>query len=164
MPFIAVFACGLLCFQACGLKTDSQIDSKAVNQEIKDRKLKRVPDAQIVQAAFEHGQEAAAFFIEQQVVTDSMCGNLPLAGLDSLLGVLVVSADVACAQSGSWGLKEKQVWEAYQNSHAAGQALEGNIQKLEGDSLMYAMPLAGAKGLSLLRVFISKKETIRSFQ
>ncbi|MCS6833437.1 MAG: hypothetical protein NZ521_07665, partial [Flammeovirgaceae bacterium] len=68
----------------------------------------------------------------------------------------------ACQASPEASQKEKQVWESYFFSLRENIALAENIQKLEGDEILYTHPLVLPNSqLIVLRIVLSKKEVIR---
>jgi len=168
-------ACWLMCTllvvaTSCKVETDSNMDVEKVKQEIKDRKIRKITDAELLVEASDRGKTVVALFLEQQPLSQNACGTdnwLPKEAEEGELGELLERVVVYCKAAPGFGQKERQIWEAYQYNTENGLELQPNIQKLaDGEQLLYTHPFsyqntAGGNSLGVLAVYFSKKDVIR---
>lgn len=155
----------LLIASSCGLKTSDKIDSEVVNKEIKARKIKRLKEGEIIEAAFNHGKRISQY-LDDKISGD--CGAINKTEISQADTSLLLNMDVACNLPSRPNKKEKMVWDAYKYNLEQGIALEDNIQKLGGDEILFSHPLiledsASENKLMVLRLVLSKREVIRRF-
>jgi hypothetical protein len=158
-----------LCLLACSpLKTDEKINAKEVNQEIKDRKIKRVVDDEVVTFAYEKGTDIAGRV--QQLLKETPCTTENLS--TQLKQDVLLAAYVRCEGNTTfYHEKEQEIWEAYQQAWGAGNEPGSSIQRLgeKGNykELLYAVPFYynkdGKVKNAMLSLILSKKELIRIY-
>ena len=150
-----------LILAACGDRNTSVIDRQVLN-EMEQREPKRVMPNQLVEEAYRQGAELANRLLTASLDSRSANDSLPLASLlaqqtyDTLsarVGWIDVSSD-----STRFSAYEQQLWDAYRYSAAQGDPLADNVQRLEGDSLLYTQPLVLAD--SLARRFPASADTV----
>ncbi len=123
---------------------------------MENSEIKKVTDAQITEAAFQHGRQIAAI-IEKK---DRTLSNKLF--IDSVSQVF--SVEIVALQSSNNELRtvEKQLLEAYQTNEQASD----NIQKMGTDSLLYTKPLSreqpdgSTKFTKALGIRMTKKQVI----
>jgi len=104
----------LLIATSCGLKTSDEIDSEAVNKEIKSRKIKRLKEGEIMESAFNQGKRIIEKLDTQLGNQASDCEKEVSSLLAEKDKSLVLNARITCTLATDAGEKETMVWEAYQ--------------------------------------------------
>ncbi|MCE7994937.1 MAG: hypothetical protein HEP71_23370 [Roseivirga sp.] len=143
----------LLILLAC---SDGKVDTSKVQAEMKAREVKVIPEAKILERAFELG--------------DSLLSTLdPSIGLSKTSGVFhhwdIEDIGIDCSiyflkTFYNMEEKEKQVFDAYRYSAKNKQKAEPNIQRLPGEIMVYNAPfmeedqLKGMWSIKLPRKYI----------
>ncbi len=159
----------LVLLVGCNLKTSDKINSEAVNREIEAREIKRVKEAEVVESAYQHGKRMAAYLNDSLSFTSGDCGTSLAELLPSYDTALLISAELLCNIPDNATAKERMVWEAYQHNFTQNAAMDDNIQKLGGDSLVYSYPLlftadsTSATQWAVIQLLLSKREVIRRY-
>jgi len=116
---------------ACSVK-QADMDVEKVKEEINSRKIKRLTDAQIVQAAYDSGKAIVAN-IDLKAVECNKQLNINHA--------LVEACSIVCDSTLLSNTKELQIWEAYTYNHKNGLPMNDNIQKSTDSNLLYTYPI-----------------------
>ena len=119
---------------ACSVK-QADMDVEKVKEEINSRKIRRVTDAEIVQAAYDSGKT-----IIEKVDLDQTSCNESI----NLENELVLSCSLVCDDAVLEDEKEKQIWSAYQYNFENGLEMADNIQKSGDAVLLYTLPITVA--------------------
>ncbi len=149
-------------FLACG-QIDTQRQSDTLKKEMKAKKLKRLTDGQIQTAAFEEGK-SIALRLEGILLNlaDTNSFDCEEAKNIQFQNEVLVSFKLFCQPSSDMNEKEKQIWEAYQNSLSQKLPLSDNLQKLGETAFLYSAPLyIKNQYQGLWSIVLSKKEIVR---
>jgi len=155
---ISILAILVFLGTACSVK-QADMDVEKVKEEINSRKIRRVTDAQIVQAAYDSGKA----IIERVDISQATCNESLNIDND-----LVVSCMLVCDSTFLEATKEQQVWSAYKYNFENGLEMNDNIQKSADSLLLYTLPVteldtAQVQNIKLPRVLflrLSKKDLI----
>ena len=116
---------------ACLPERDTERDWDAVRDEIKNRKIRRLTDAEIQVGAYKLAQS-----LEQAAPAQWQCGG-PLAIANDSLAAFVKSSRVWCASSTTLAGKEGQVLSNYLGAWKAEKRRLGqNVQRLENENFL----------------------------
>lgn len=150
---IVVLACN-------GRLSDEQ--KRKIKEEMESSQIKKISDAEIIEAAFATGRAAAQPLDER----DKQLANRAL--IDSLERAYQVSV-VALTQSDSLLREvEKKIVEAYLAGGAA--QLGDNVQKLGPDSLLYTKPMMRVRAdgseelVTVLGIRMLKREVVKKIR
>jgi hypothetical protein len=125
----SVFWIALLLTGCTGTLSDEQ--RKRIQQSMEAGEIKKVSEAQIIEAAFDFGRNLASILVQE----DKTLANQ--AVMDSLSAAYQVEIISLQPENGSLRNVERQVMEAYAESNDAND----NIQKMGPDSLLYTKPM-----------------------
>lgn len=159
LRFVLLLA--LLPAGACNLKTSDQIDADKVNQEIRDRKIRRFTDAEIADAAYKFGRHLADTL--SAPLAQAPCESSVLALLPAEARAAVAEAQVVCTPPQQVSEKEAMIWQAYQYNTQQQLPLTDNSQKINDSLFLYTSPLEVKEGeWRVLRLVVRKKDLIRT--
>lgn len=138
-------------------------DFVKVNQEIRDRKIRRLTEAQIEEAAYAQAGRLATLYQQSLKGTPSPCGHA-LPSLPDSLQPLLRSAQLVCQAPADSSSLQGQLWQAYNYQLQQGQPLRESLQPDPADAsvYIYAAPLGKGSPLTLLYLQLNKKEVIRA--
>jgi hypothetical protein len=158
---IVLFSLLLVALAGCGPSED-KTNREALAKEIKGRKLKRITDAQVMEASFMEGKKIAEK-LNKLIILDSVgtCESARFQG--SLSASALLRYDFVCSQAQADALpaKAKEVWEAYKNGGADARGSD-NVQKLSPNEVLYTTPLfTNEHFVGMWLVVLDKKELIR---
>ena len=168
------YTCICLLTVGCELKrVDADYDK--VNAEIKERKIKKHAESEIITRAYESGKVVRTNYesilkldpdtLNRDICTGSM--QLPIAETDK---ALLRSATLYCTSGPTYSAKQTEIWNAYQHVARFDSQLSDNIQYIkEGDFYFYAMPYRYIDSLdnrkvALLGLEVNKREVVLSMQ
>lgn len=144
MKRILTVLCLLL--SACGDRNQSVIDRQVLN-EMEQREPKRVLPDQLVKAAYRQGEtltdELFSSALDRYAYTpeDPLSASLYLARQSyDTVSARVVWIDEH-RDTATLTPYEQQLWSAYRYSANLGEQLNDNVQRLDGDSLLYTRPV-----------------------
>lgn len=144
---------------SCGLKTSDKIDSDSVNKEIKERKIKRIHENDIVEKGFSIGNSIAL-----SKKFGSECGLIDKTIYADSLQSFITKIWVECSTPSNE--IEKSVWEAYQYNRKNNLELSSNIQKIttsaDRKSYLYSSPFVINDSLKILQVELNNKALVLS--
>jgi hypothetical protein len=147
-------------FFSCEIRQSDYVDVKAVKQEIKDNKPKRIQEADIMQAAYKAGKTLADTLLRGKKIKN--CGFLDKAALDSLQKNILIEAEWVCEIRQCKNVIEKQIWQAYHAEIPKEGEMSDNLQKIDDKMLLFSRPNFQNTALSGVFFFrLSKKEIIR---
>jgi hypothetical protein len=167
---------GTLIFLNCDLKRpDADFDK--VNDEIKERKIKKHKESEVVTTAYEKGKVVMRLF-EKEMGFDkdtlnpsSICTSINLQSIQSKIeSELYKSVKLYCSEAPTYNEKQKKIWDAYKKAAEYDTELYDNIQFIkEGNFYFYSVPYRyltedNVRKIALLGVEIDKKETILEMQ
>ena len=142
----------------CGDRNSSVIDRQVLN-EMERREPKRVMPEQLVNEAYRRGKALTKELMTgESIVEDSLSPSSWLARRSyDTLSSRVVWID---ERSDTTRLTpyELQLWGAYRYSAQQGDPLTDNVQRMDGDSLLYTLPVLWTD--SLARRFPASPDTI----
>jgi len=133
----------------CGGLDEQQANSQKIKDGMKDHEITRVTEDQIINAAYEQGTQLLDI-IEQQS-NDMLYWNTSsgLKALDSTnqamehMGIRLISNKEATLDLLP---EESALFEAYEYSITNGQPVTENVQRTEGDFLLFTAPAASIDG------------------
>lgn len=160
---IILLLSSLFFFAACQVKQSDYVDVEVVKEEIRNAKIKRLTDAQIAQEAYARGKWIADSVFAKIPTNADLCSKQPdFSVLSAEQTSFIRHISFACQVPEQVSEKEKQVWDSYFFSLNEKLTLADNLQKLDGDEILYTYPtvLENAQ-LVVLRIILSKKEIIR---
>lgn len=152
------FVALLACLFACGPSPDGQINREKVKEEIENRELKRISEAEIIAGAYTAGNLLAnaadkglAKKMEKAIMTHGApaslqyCSLEDIKALDSLLNVYGANMKrVSFLKKNSPGIlseTEAGLLEAYRYEAENNGKLNPNVQPLENGDLLYSAPI-----------------------
>jgi len=104
-----------------------------VREGIKANEIKRISEAEILDAAFEYGRMIANKIKEQNVYPENVSALKNLEKIHQVVIFPLAPGDSLLMEI------EKQLIEAY--TFATNEQLSDNVQKLGSDSLLYTLPI-----------------------
>jgi hypothetical protein len=164
---ILLYACCLLVLISCSENNSSRgIDSKEVAQEIKNREVRHIPQAQIVEAATQKGQLIAdsvqeslsrtltQVFQEKGIEEAARYCNLQMLGsvkgLEQQYLATVKRVRLKGSKSGqTLNEMETQLLDAYRYNAENNLPLESNVQKSGPEYLLFTAPITLNKSICL---------------
>jgi len=152
---------------ACAdVKQSDYVNVDLVKQGIKDNKIRRFKEEQVLQAAYFRGEQirlAIPLSIYQQLSCESSVSSMLLP--DSLTK-LTKSIVLYCQFPTTQPEKVQILWEAYRNSTIQKQTnIPTVIQKIGQDSLLYPVYIPQKEypdGFAMLAIWLSRKEIIKT--
>ena len=154
-----------LAVAGCQPERDPNRNVEKIKEEIRDKKIKRLTDAQIVQAAYDRGKKIGEMVREKAQLGADRCGQPVTVSLEKPYNLIAESIQLLCGPLDSFTEKEKMVWDAYQHNANNDLPMEENIQKISDEQLVYTYPVSFGEGnepkWGILRIVLSKKEVIR---
>jgi len=158
----------LLLFSLSCRQTMEKKELESVGNELQNRKIKRITEAQLSTFAYEKGQQLTQILdqstqkqFEQQ--TDFLCQNIAFEGLAQRYEFLI-SYRLIC-DSVKMDEKETQIWQAYQQNLANKQDLSENLQKISPEAYLFTRPFFFKKQFrGMWSVVLSKKELVKLYQ
>jgi hypothetical protein len=156
----------LLSFFAACNKTISKEEQKAINEELASRKIRRITDAQIYDAAMKMGDSIAStsqkklgMTLMHEVKNNGLAKALEYCNINAYPLVDSLSeyfdADIKRASLRSRNPNdqpnemEKQLLDAYQYNLEQGLELTAGVQKIDESSYLYTKPILLNNGLCL---------------
>ncbi|MBB6463356.1 hypothetical protein [Flammeovirga kamogawensis] len=144
-------------FFSCGLKTSEKIDSNSVNKQIKERKIKRIKEPNIVEKGFSIGTSISNNFDQKRP-----CGKINLDTMPDSVSQFLNKAWVACDTPSN--KIEKSLWDAYHYNIKNEYALNSNIQKIHltktEDAYLYSYPYLNEGKLRILQIELNHKALV----
>ena len=152
-----------LLLSACGDRNTSVIDRQVLD-EMEQKEPKRVLPNQLMAAAYRQGEtltnELLASALDRYTYTPE--DPLSAGAYLSQQKYDATSARVVWIDERSDTTKltpyEQQIWSAYRYSADLGERLNNNVQRLNGDSLLYTQPVIFSDSLALR--FASSSDTV----
>ncbi len=145
---------------SCEIRQSDYVDVKAVKQEIKDNKPKRIQESDIMQAAYNAGKGIADSLMRKKNDKDVVYLDMNL--LDSLQKNILIEASFVREISQKQNEIEKQIWQAYHAETVNMGELSDNLQKIDEKTLLFSRPHFQNGVLTGVYFFrLSKKEIIR---
>lgn len=142
-PLKTVFCVLLIAMIAsgCGLTTDDRINAKAVNQEIKNRKVIRITDKE---KELEASSIAPLILLDMEpifaTIKNPCTASLPDTLIPARWRELNPEMRIVCQASQTQTDKEQNVWETYANALRMGESPGTNFQKLPNKSWLLSIP------------------------
>ena len=159
MKQFVVVLCLLL--SACGDRNTSVID-RQVLEEMEQREPKRVLPDQLMNAAYRQGEvlankllSSAVDYYQAEAVSPSFTRYLAQQSYDTA-SARITWIDYQ-SDTTQFTPYEQQLWSAYRYSAEQGDPLANNVQRLNGDSLLYTQPLVLTDSLADL---FSQSDTV----
>ena len=142
----------------CGNRNTSVIDQQVL-EEIAQREPRHVLPNQIVNEAYQQGEDLASQLCATTLQHWPAHDSQPLASYlaDQSYDTLVSRVRWVDFQYDTTDLTtyEQQLWSAYRYSAERGDPLTHNVQRLGGDSLLYTQPVVWADSLASRYTFSS---------
>jgi len=164
-----IFLWILLAIAGCKIKIDSNIDAESVNEQIENRKIKRVTDSELVSFASSRAQPIADSLFKTLPLEQDLCSRNGFQVSNPEDAALIDSVLVRCQATPNFTTKEYQVWQAYEYSAKNDLSFEENIQILNEQQILYTKPFkadtetGNGKGFAVLSLYMSRKELIKQF-
>ena len=160
---LLVVSCLLLIHLTACDEIKKRQNSKALQEEARNRKLKRVTKGQIQEAALWEGKQISEklqdIFLAQQ--PDSSQLDCEIAKNLQLKNDVLIKHTLYCQKSALMSAKEMQIWEAYQyNQNTQPLQLGENLQKLNEDEFLFTVPLMHQNKFSGMWVIVLSKRAI----
>lgn len=154
------FIFSLFVLGACRPRTPEETDAKMVAQEMEYRKIKRIRDPEVTEAAYEKGREIKIMI--DSVWADSLpCGLSPesFGGLDSAGLISVEQVRLLCGENDALSEKEKMVYTAY----LSGDGLKSdNVQRLtDKNLLLFTSPKKANEQTAVWSIILRKNDLVR---
>ncbi|AZQ63323.1 hypothetical protein EI427_14060 [Flammeovirga pectinis] len=144
-------------FFSCGLKTSEKINSTSVNKQIKERKIKRIKEPNIVEKGYAIGTTISTSFNQE-----TPCGTIALTSMPDSVSQFLNKVWIACASPSNE--IEKSLWDAYHYNIKNDYALNSNIQKIHlsktEDAYLYSFPYLSDGKLRILQVELNHKALV----
>ena len=158
-------ACILLVV-ACGSESEKEANRRQLREGLAANKVKRVVPAQIMEGAYELGNEIASAtqksltkHLQEALTQGNLIGAIAYCNLNALPITDSLSkqynADIRRVSLQTRNPKnhpdemERSLLEAYAYTHGQGQALEDNVQRLEEGAYLYNKPIVIKNALCL---------------
>jgi integral membrane protein len=156
----------LMMFAAC---TPQERKSREfIAEGMKDRKIKRVTDVQLLTAATDIGKQSVVKLNEMLLpkIDISKSFDCSLASYfqkDSIKFMYVKEFRLVCQASQTKYDKEKQVFEAYSYNSANDKEFTDNIQKIDGEAIIYTSAFTmNGKFIGMWTIVLDKKELVKN--
>lgn len=163
---------GTLFYQSCDQSSD-QLDTAAIKEELNNRKIKKISEADILEASFEKGRKLIdTLNLEKKKInsesTDTLNTQFRLGALQPVIESLqqVSKAEIkkiVPADLDANGVRkpEKEILEAYQYNAAQGLKVDDNVQILE-QYIFYSAPIMESGELKgMWSVYFDKGEVVK---
>lgn len=147
---------GLAALWLCSCDIKSDFDAQKIRQGIKDHKIKRVTDRQIVQAAYDKGLSISKALLA--TAGDDPCAVPAIVTLPDSLSGYVVQHRSICQDTDTLSATEQKVISAYRQTP---EAAADNIQKMPDGDLLFTAPRLQQGRLHVLCIVISRKQIVR---
>ncbi len=147
----------LLCSVACSDFKENSYNTKAVAEEVKNRKIKHISEGQLLEWVGTKGSEAVLFLQEQD-------SKKLQSGIDSLQEKYQIKIRrIPFNTTEDISSYEKEVLEAYQYSAENNIAMDNNVQVLkESNEVLFNAPLyKDKKVIGIWNIVFSRKEAIK---
>ena len=164
----------LLVLTAC--ESDTNLNTKAIKEELSSRKIKRISEGEILEAAFSKGKRLrdTLYSLSEKVSADSSDTLIQTSRLGSMQPMVDVLQQenkaeikkIIFSDLQAKGLKdqEKQILEAYQYNIASGLKVEDNVQLLD-KYIFYAAPiLKNGELTGMWSVYFDKRELVKGIE
>ena len=139
-----------------------------IAQGMKDRKIKRVTDVQLLTAATEFGKTSVAKLNEMLLPKIDAskpfeCNLSSYFQADSTKFTYVKEFRMVCQVSQAKYEKEKQVFQAYLYNSLNDKEFTDNIQKIDGDAIIYTSAFTmNGKFIGMWTIVLDKKELVKN--
>jgi hypothetical protein len=137
---------------------EDQIHDKDLTEAVKNRKVKRLKDSEIMSLAHEKAQLVLSFLPK----TDSSFCNQTWTNLPDSASLKAVDKLVFwCQKQKEMQKVEGEIFEAYQYSTKNGDKLKDNIQKTSRDTFLYTKVIQDSTGfVGMWSIWLKQKELI----
>ncbi len=174
--FIIFLSLLIPAFTACD-NNDSAIDTRAIKEEIGNRKIKKVSELQILEASFVKGRELIDTLSVQKNdlkhtgESDTLDKQYRLGAMQPLVESLqqankaeikkVIATDLNSATTRK---PEKEIFEAYQYNVAQGLKVDDNVQIMDR-YVFYSSPILDSGELKgMWSIYFDKSEIVKAIQ
>lgn len=163
-----------LALSAC--ESDSTLNTKAIKEELNSRKIRRISESEIFEAAFSKGKRLrdTLLLLSEKFSTD----NIDSLNQSSRLGAMQPVVDLlqqenkaeikkiifSDLQAKNLKDQEKEIFEAYQYNIASGLKVDDNVQLLD-NYIFYAAPILKEGELNgMWSVYFDKRELVKGIE
>jgi hypothetical protein len=162
--FVLLFA--LLIVTACSPEQDPR-RRKFISDELKNRKIKRVTDSQLLGAANGFGKTAVDK-LQTELLNNYEAGKPFDCQANSYIKAklnlqYVLTYRIVCQAQQALFEKEKQLWQAYEYNTQKELELTDNLQKIDGEAIIYTSPITlNGQLVGMWTVVLDKKEIVKN--
>ncbi|MCS7005285.1 MAG: hypothetical protein NZM38_08165 [Cytophagales bacterium] len=163
--YILLLTIALNLVSCLDIKQSDYVDVEYVRQGIKDNKIRRFKEEEILQQAYFRGEQIRLSILEcrSAFVCDSI---LSLSCLSDSLKKFVYQMNYYCQFPKNLPEKAQQIWQAYEyTSQTKASEIPSIVQKVGQDSLLYPIYILqeGAPyGFGMVAIWMSRKQIVKS--
>jgi hypothetical protein len=151
---------------ACSPEQDPR-RRKFITDELKNRKIKRVTDSQLLGAANSFGKTAVEK-LQNELLNNYEAGKPFDCKATSYIKAkidlqYVLTYRIVCEATQTTFDKEKQLWQAYQYNAQQELELTDNLQKIDNEAIIYTSPITlNGQLVGMWTVVLNKKEIVKN--
>jgi hypothetical protein len=140
---------------------------KFISDELKNRKIKRVTDSQLLGAANSFGKTATDK-LQAELLNNYEAGKPFDCQANSYIKTkldlqYVLTYRIVCQPQQALFEKEKQLWQAYQYNAEKELDLTDNLQKIDNEAIIYTSPITlNGQLVGMWTVVLNKKEIVKN--
>jgi hypothetical protein len=151
----------LVFLSGCIPERNERQQSKALQREMRSKKLKRLSQSEIMAACNQEGKLLADQLATILVVDRHFaCDSLTLTGM--VTSPILIEYDFVCNEQKDLPEKTKLVWDAYRESANKREPLADNLQKIGNDQMLYTSPVQfEGHFLGMWAILMDKREIIK---